>query len=417
VRRAPNAGERGEREAVRAERAAVSLRSMRMLFASSLGGLGHLEPVVTVAQAAGRVGHEVLVIVPPSLVAAVKRAGLDCVVGDEPPSSFVDEVWAKVRAGPPERVAGLIDRELFAERCTQAMLVGVRAVRDSWRPDVIMREPCEYASAIAAHEAGIAQVEIGISLAAIERAVLDMVTPIIEGFCAGVATAIATAPYLTSFPAALDPSPWPDTRRFRRPERAARPLPDWWPGDEWPLLYVTFGSVLGHLPEAARVYQAALEAVSGLAARVLLTVGRGIDPGRLGPVPDNTHVERWVPQSDVLAHAAVVVCHGGSGTTFGALSAGVPVVIRPLFADQSMNGRVVESEGCGLVVRGRDLAVGELRGLGPSDVAPLRDAIERVLDEPAYRAAAHRVAADLAAEPTPDQLIKQLAAGGNSLPG
>jgi UDP:flavonoid glycosyltransferase YjiC (YdhE family) len=82
-----------------------------------------------------------------------------------------------------------------------------------------------------------------------------------------------------------------------------------------------------------------------------------------------------------------------------------------------MNGRVVESEGCGLVVRGRDLAVGELRGLGPSDVAPLRDAIERVLDEPAYRAAAHRVAADLAAEPTPDQLIKQLAAGGNSLPG
>jgi hypothetical protein len=174
------------------------------------------------AEAAGRVGHEVRVIVPPSLVGAVKRTGLDYVVGDEPPSSFVDEVWAKLRAGRPGRVAGLIDRELFAERCTQAMLVGARAVRDSWRPNVIMREPCEYASAIAAHEAGIAQVQIGISLAAIERGVLDMVTPIIEGFCAGVATAIATAPYLTSFPASLDPSPWPDTRRFRRAARAAR---------------------------------------------------------------------------------------------------------------------------------------------------------------------------------------------------
>jgi len=180
---------------------------------------------------------------------------------------------------------------------------------------------------------------------------------------------------------------------------------------------VTFGSVLGHLPEATGVYQTALEAVLGLAARVLLTVGRGIDPGRLGPVPDNTHVEQWAPQSDVLVHAAAVVCHGGSGTTFGALSAGVPLVICPLFADQSMNGRVVESGGCGLVVRARDLAIGELRGLGPSDVAPLRDAIERVLGEPAYRAAAQRVAADLAAEPTPDQLIKPLAAGGDLSPG
>jgi UDP:flavonoid glycosyltransferase YjiC (YdhE family) len=381
---------------------------MRVLLASSLGGLGHLEPVVAVAQAVRRVGHEVLVIVPPSLVPAVKRTGLSHVVGDEPPSSFVDEVWDKVRTGPPEKVAGLIDRELFADRCTQAMLAGTRAVRDSWRPDLIVREPCEYASAIAACEAGIAQVQVGISLAAIEHGVLDMVAAIIERFCPGVATAIATAPYLTSFPASLDPSPWPDTRRFRHFERAARPLPDWWQGNDRPLLYLTFGSVLGHLPEATRVYQLALEAVSGLAARVLLTVGRAIEPGRLVPVPENTHVEQWVPQSDVLADAATVVCHGGSGTTFGALAAGVPLVICPLFADQSINGRVVEKARCGLVVRGRDLAVGELRALGPSDVAPLRDAIEHVLREPAYRAAARQVAAELAAMPTPDQLIKQL---------
>jgi UDP:flavonoid glycosyltransferase YjiC (YdhE family) len=381
---------------------------MRVLFATSLGGLGHLEPVVTVAQAARRVGHEALVIVPPALAAAAERTGLDHVVGDEPPRSFIEEMWARVRAGPPEAVAGLIDRELFADRCTQAMLAGVRAARDSWRPDFIVREPCEYASAVAAQEAGIAQVEIGISLAAIERDVLDMVTPIIERFCPGVAAAIATAPYVTSFPASLDPSPWPDTRRFRRPEQAGRPLPDWWPGRDGPLVYLTFGSVLGHLPEAPGVYRSALEAVSGLAARVLLTVGRGIEPGRLARLPDNTHVEQWVPQSDVLAHASVVVCHGGSGTTFGALAAGVPLVVCPLFADQGMNGRVVESGGCGLVVSGRDLAIGELRGLGPSDVAPLREAIERVLSEPSYRTGAQHVAAELAAQRTLDELIKEL---------
>ena len=202
---------------------------MRVLLASSLGGVGHLEPVVAVAQAVMRVGHEAVVIVPPSLEAAAKRTGVSHLVGDEPPRSFVDAVWAEVRAGPPEAVAGLIDRDLFADRCAQAMLPAVRAARDSWRPALVLREPCEYASAIAAHEAGIAQAQVGISLAAIEWGVLDMVTPIVERLCAGVATAIATAPYLTSFPASLDPSPWPDTRRFRRSDPVTGALGDWWP--------------------------------------------------------------------------------------------------------------------------------------------------------------------------------------------
>jgi hypothetical protein len=60
------------------------------------------------------------------------------------------------------------------------MLGTARAVRDSWQPELVVREPCEYASAVAADEAGIAEVAVGISLAAIERAVLETVAPIIE---------------------------------------------------------------------------------------------------------------------------------------------------------------------------------------------------------------------------------------------
>jgi Erythromycin biosynthesis protein CIII-like, N-terminal domain len=82
-------------------------------------------------------------------------------------------------------VAGLIDRELFADRCAQAMSDAARGLRDRWRPDVVVREPCEYASAVAACEAGIAQVQIGISQASIEWEVLEMVSPIIEHFCSG----------------------------------------------------------------------------------------------------------------------------------------------------------------------------------------------------------------------------------------
>ena len=54
---------------------------------------------------------------------------------------------------------------------------------------------------------------------------------------------------------------------------AAAPLPDWWSGSGAPLVYVTFGTVLGFMTLAADVYRTALRAVEAVDARVLLTVG------------------------------------------------------------------------------------------------------------------------------------------------
>jgi UDP:flavonoid glycosyltransferase YjiC (YdhE family) len=50
------------------------------------------------------------------------------------------------------------------------------------------------------------------------------------------------------------------------------------------------------------------------------------------PLPPGVRVERWVNQDEVLARAAVVVCHGGYGTMIGALAAGTPFVVISLFA-------------------------------------------------------------------------------------
>ncbi len=82
-----------------------------------------------------------------------------------------------------------------------------------------------------------------------------------------------------------------------------------------------------------------------------LTCPCGTDPEPLGPLPGNVHAEPRVEQRDVLAGAAAVLCHGGSGTTFGALAAGVPLVVVPLFADQPANGRLVASLGAGRIVQ------------------------------------------------------------------
>jgi UDP:flavonoid glycosyltransferase YjiC (YdhE family) len=354
-----------------------------VLLACSLGGMGHLDPLVPVARSLARGGHEITLLVPPSLERQAALTGLPHVVGDQPPQAVVDAIWERVRAGPPEAVTGLIDRELFAERCTAAMLDTARRLQ----PDLVVREPCEYASAVVACEAGVPQVQIGISLARIEWDVLEMVAPIIGP---GIAAAVRAAPYLSRFPPSLDPSPWPDTRRYLTPAAVAKALPDWWPADQRPLVYVTFGSVTRHLPEAAGVYRVALAAAAELPARVLVT---GWKAERRGHV----RVEAWVPQADVLPHAAVVVCHGGTSTTLGALAAGVPLVVCPLFADQAANGRLVEAAGCGITL-GPDTP-SALRTLTQEDVEPLRAAVERVLGDPAYRRAAERVAAELRALP------------------
>ena len=373
----------------------------------SLGGEGHLIPLADVGRAIDRAGHDVLVLVPPSLAAGADRTGLPFRIGDEPPRAFVDEIWRRVGAGRPDAVAGLIDRELFAERCTQSMLPAARELGHDWQPHFVVREPCEYASAVVAHESGVAHAQVGVSLAALEFDVLAMVAPIIDRFTSGLAAAIAAAPYLSAFPPSLDPSRWPDARRFRS-RAAASVLKPRTASAEAPLLYMTFGTVLGHRPEAVGVYRTALEAVAGIRARVLLTVGRAIDPSSLGPLPENTRVEQWVHQDDVLREATAVICHGGSGTTFGALAAGVPVVICPMFADQFHNGQAVQDAGAGVVVGSTASPAGGLRVLGPDDAKSLRQAVETVLGQPAYRDAAVRIASEIAAMPALDEVVSRL---------
>jgi UDP:flavonoid glycosyltransferase YjiC (YdhE family) len=103
------------------------------------------------------------------------------------------------------------------------------------------------------------------------------------------------------------------------------------------------------------------------------------------------------------------VCHGGSGTTFGALAAGVPLVIVPMFADQPVNARLVSAAGAGLVVT-RGPASMDAIGGGLSDDAPrLREAIEAVLADDSYRQAASLIADEMGALPATDDVITHLA--------
>ena len=309
---------------------------------------------------------------------------------------------------PAGEASALGNRELFGRLATTAMLSSMDSVLRDWQPDVVLRDPCEYASAVAAGRLGIPTVTVAIGLAEVEWASIDVAVPALEAHRAGLVQELRRSPYVTRFPATLDSSPFPDTRRFSEPLPAPHgALGDWWPGSSAPLVYVSFGTVLGYMTIASEVYQTALEAVSGLDARVLLTVGRKFDSSQLGDVPRNVHVEAWVDQAEALGEAALVVCHGGSGTTFGALAAGVPVVVVPLFADQFTNGSRVFQVGAGLLVHADRNAKGRRR-LARGDAVHIRHAVETVLADHSFCESARTIAAEMAAAPTAKATLEDL---------
>ncbi len=350
-----------------------------------------------------------LVVGPPGLAERVRLVGYSFWLGAAPPERELSGLHARLRALSHEEAERVVLAELFATLNVRAMLPAMRSAVRQWRPDVILREPAEFSSAVVADEVGVPTVQVSISLTATETRLLSIAASAVDSWRAGLSERIEQAAHVTLFPAALEdwevPAP-PAVYRFRDPASDARqnPLPDWWGGDARPLVYVTFGSVTATEPAAAPIYALALEAVAQLPARVLVTTGTPPDEMQLTAPGDHVHIERWVAQADVLPHARLTVCHGGSGTTLGALAAGVPLVVTPLFADQPDNARRVAAVGAGVVVEPSDS--GPFRSA--VDPHQLRDAILAVMAGDTYTQAARAIAAEHRQLPPVDEALTLL---------
>jgi MGT family glycosyltransferase len=157
------------------------------------------------------------------------------------------------------------------------------------------------------------------------------------------------------------------------PAWAGRP---WAPpaGDD-PLVLVTMSSGFqDQLGSLRRI----VEAMGTLPVRAVATTGPALDPASLDP-PGNVTVLAAAPHRQVLRDAALVVTHGGHGTVMKALAAGVPMVVLPHGRDQADNAARATARGAGVAVK---------RTAKPATIAR---AAQRVLTDPAYRAAARRL--------------------------
>ncbi|MFE7171702.1 glycosyltransferase [Streptomyces sp. NPDC057616] len=127
---------------------------------------------------------------------------------------------------------------------------------------------------------------------------------------------------------------------------AARPLP------EFALVLATLGSNTGHMLSGDSVLKDVVEALGALPCQGVVALGAHQDPRAwTGPRPGNVHLASFVQQRLLLPACDLFVTHAGANGIRESLSAGVPMVAVPLFADQPVNADRLTDLGLGLTVR------------------------------------------------------------------
>ncbi len=368
---------------------------MRVLLTTTAGS-GHFGPMIPFATAWQAAGHEIAVAAPASFREPVERAGFDFRPFADAPQDQLDAVFSTLHAVSVEEGNIRVVRDVFATIDASAALPGVNEVIAEWRPDIVVRESCEFAAYVAAERHELPQFRIGAGFASFEEAMVAHCETTLNALRQSVGLEpdlglrrLQASPRLTTLPASADDATGVASQRFsEKPGDAPQALPDWWGGATDPLVYVSFGTVAAGLGMFPDLYLAAAGALADVKARILMTTGGSADPAALGALPPNVHVERWCDEGQVLPQASVVVGHGGFGTLLRILAAGVPMVAFPLFGDQGYNARRVEETGIGIALDG-----------GPAAIGELGEAVKRVLGDPAFGTAAHRVAEEMRSQP------------------
>ena len=381
---------------------------MRILVASTRG-TGHFRPLLPFVLAARDAGHEVLVAGPPPLRATTERHGLaQRTISLAPPERYahVNELIAAASSFEETMIVAM--RELFVGSHGRAALPQMLRLVERWQPDLVLRETCEVASLLAAQAYRVPDARVAISLSTpsedmflrIAADPLDELRAEFGLFPDPDAARALASPVLTQSPAGLDgegavPS---RTLRFRTPvDGRPSTLPDWWNGSADPLVPISFGTVAPTEGAYPALYRTVIDALADLPIRMLVTVGVHADPAELGALPASVHVERWVPQAQVMPHTAAMIHHGGGGTTLAALAAGVPSVVVPLFADQPLNALTVERLGAAFALTG-----------GEQELDRIAEALSAVMEDPRYRAAAEHVSRQIRALPPVADAVEAL---------
>jgi hypothetical protein len=379
---------------------------LRILF-SSVPTHGHTYPLLPLAAAASAQGHEVTYATNETFHAPLVRLGFDVVnAGLDLQGAFAIAAGSggieAARDLPSDQLMAIAGK-VFGSVVPKSFVDDLPPIIDRLRPDLVVWEVGNPGAGLAARAAGVPALSHGFGRVP-PNELKDFMRQGLDDLAAGLGIALTGNDFFGIGDPVLDicPPTFQDPDFLATADRIPlRPVPFAEPGDlpawvrehERPLVYLTLGTAFG----AIDVLRKAIDGLAVLDVRVLVAVGPSANIAELGDVPDNVTVESWVPQADLLPFTDLVVHHGGSGTTLGSLSAGVPQLILPQGADQFTNAEAVTGLGAG-----EQLLGAEANG----DAIAIR--AKHLLGDESVREVSRALAAEIAAMPSPEEVARRL---------
>ncbi len=326
---------------------------MRVLFAS-LASHGHTYPLIPLAIAAREAGHEVHYAAGEAMHPVLAAHGLRPL---RPADSFY---------------------EFYAEDLEPELA--------RLEPDLVVHEWGLPGAAIAAHRAGIPGVWHGFGRLIPEGIGLELPTRHPE---------VPPRPHVDICPPSLQDKDFlatADRIELRHVPFSEHVEPPSWGARRRARIYLTLGTVFA----TKDLFATTIAGLARLDADVVVAAGRVL-LADFGELPGNVRVRPWVAQAELLGQVDLVVHHGGSGTTLGALAAGLPQLVLPQGADQFANADALVAAGAALRLLPDELDADAVT----IDAATL-------LRDTAHRDAARALAAEIAAMPGPAEVAHRL---------
>ena len=275
----------------------------------------------------------------------------------------------------------------------------------TYQPDVIVSDEHTPAGAFTAHRHGIRWATMATSSMEINRPYRRL--PLVEAWMSDhlralwIAAGLAEGEYLDprfspflvlaqTSRALTGTAEFPEHFALVGPILTERPTQESFPWErldgQRPCVLVTMGTLAAGVAED--FYRRAVDALRPLGGRLQAIV---VAPAEATPadLPEHVIAAERVPMLELLGRGAVdaVVCHAGMNTVCETLAHRLPLVLAPIRHDQPVTAGQVVAAGAGVRVR-----------FSRAGAPALRGAIESVLDDPSYRAAAGRISDRFAAD-------------------
>ncbi|MEV6236931.1 nucleotide disphospho-sugar-binding domain-containing protein [Lentzea sp. NPDC051838] len=370
---------------------------MRVLV-TTVGLVGHIFPLVSIAHALRAAGHEVLWATPqPELVAKAGLSAFDPAPGVNP-MEIIQTVLAKYGLGfeiSRDEYAKEVEMggELLA-RLGEVTIDRTVAVARNWRPDLVLYDELQPAGPLVASMFGVPAVEQILSVCGYREIRDGMRQHLDEAYDRhGVVGAPSKSVLLDTRPPSMRQQDFDGWSMRLVPYSGSSVLPDWLlEPPARPRVAVTLGTTTPGFMDLG-AFRNVIDAAAQVDAEFVLATGDA-DISGFGALPGNVRAAGWVPLHALLQTCSSMIHHVGGGTSLTGLSTGVTHLTMPISAD---SWQVSEQ----IIKRGLGVEAG-----APEEVTA--DMIRTVLFDPSMRAAADEVKAEIAAMPSPASMVSRL---------